>query len=483
MPHPLFSSSTMMAPRLILISLVAILVSGGLALAWLRGVRALYAEQWAHRRFRQVFYGLLFGWGAAMVLQPVARLLEVPREVRVVLMATGAIGLVALGLSTPFLWLGVWLRRRVERADRALETPTVAATPAPASAPVLDTSLSAPSDTPAPLSPVAAASLEAPVATTGTTASTAPSDAPSTPEPARSRRGPTLTRRELALATARLAPLGGAMVAGTGAREGQELARLVEVEMAFPNLPPALEGLRILQYSDVHLGYFVDMVEIDALVEQGKRARADLVVLTGDIADDLPSLPRALELFDELGPRLGVYASIGNHEYFRGIRETRRAYDASKVPLLLQQGHTLEVDGARLHLSGADDPRFMGRQNHDFFERTVGVALDGAPSDAFHVLMSHRPEGFLAARKAGVHLTLSGHTHGAQVGVGGRSILEPLLPDKYLWGPYQEDASRLYTSSGAGHWFPFRLGCPRELPVIKLVRGPITQAAVKRIIT
>ena len=273
------------------------------------------------------------------------------------------------------------------------------------------------------------------------------------------------------------------MVAGTGAREGQELARLVEVEMAFPNLPPALEGLRILQYSDVHLGYFVDMVEIDALVEQGKRARADLVVLTGDIADDIPSLPRALELFDELGPRLGVYASIGNHEYFRGIRETRRAYDASKVPLLLQQGHTLEVDGARLHLSGADDPRFMGRQNHDFFDRTVGVALDGAPSDAFHVLMSHRPEGFLAARKAGVHLTLSGHTHGAQVGVGGRSILEPLLPDKYLWGPYQEDASRLYTSSGAGHWFPVRLGCPRELPVIKLVRGPISQAAVKRIIT
>ena len=472
MPHPLFSSSTMMAPRLILISLVAILVSGGLALAWLRGVKALYAEQWATRRFRQVFYGLLFGWGATMVLQPVARLLEVPREVRVVLMAAGAIGLVALGLTTPFLWMGVWLRRRVERSSPSDVVPAALAQATASEAVRAEVSPveAAPSTSP-PLAPEAAvvASAESPAL-----------DPLARPRASRAR---TLTRRELALATARLAPLGGAMVAGTGAREGQELARLVEVEMAFPNLPPALEGLRILQYSDVHLGYFVDMVEIDALVEQGKRARADLVVLTGDIADDIPSLPRALELFDELGPRLGVYASIGNHEYFRGIRETRRAYDASKVPLLLQQGHTLEVDGARLHLSGADDPRFMGRQNHDFFDRTVGVALDGAPSDAFHVLMSHRPEGFLAARKAGVHLTLSGHTHGAQVGVGGRSILEPLLPDKYLWGPYQEDASRLYTSSGAGHWFPFRLGCPRELPVIKLVRGPISQAAVKRVIT
>jgi uncharacterized protein len=159
-----------------------------------------------------------------------------------------------------------------------------------------------------------------------------------------------------------------------------------------------------------------------------------------------------------------------------------RGYDRSHVPMLIEGGHTIDVGGQRIRLSGADDPRFLGRQSADFFARTVDAALDGAPSDAFHILLSHRPEGFAAAKKNGVQLTLAGHTHGAQIGIGGRSILEPLLPDKYFWGPYQEGGSRLYTSSGAGHWFPFRLGCPREAPVLKLVRGPSSQVAKKRVV-
>src|SRR6185295_20296414 len=94
-------------------------------------------------------------------------------------------------------------------------------------------------------------------------------------------------------------------------------------------------------------------------------------------------------------------------------------------------------------------------------------------ADAFRLLMCHRPNGFPAAADAGFHLTLSGHTHGAQIGIGGKSALEVLGGggERYPWGSYERDGKRLYTTSGFGHWFPFRLGCPTEAPLIVLARG------------
>jgi predicted MPP superfamily phosphohydrolase len=181
----------------------------------------------------------------------------------------------------------------------------------------------------------------------------------------------------------------------------------------------------------------------------------------------------------DLAPRLGIFAAIGNHEHFRGLRETQRAYEKSAVPLLLEAGTTLKVGDASLFLGGADDPRVLSRQRPGFFDRTVKTVLDGAPSDAFRVPMSHRPEGFDAAAKEGVHLTLAGHTHGAQLGFGERSVFERLLPDSDLSGHYARDGAQLYTCSGAGPWFPFRIGCPREVPVLVLRRGPAGTAANK----
>lgn len=413
--------------RILIASGVAVVFVGLLAWGWARGLKALYPELLARRPLRYAALAALGTWAVLTAAQPLLRVLELPRPMRLTLMAGTGFGLVSLVLTLPFLGLGVWLRRR-------------------------------------------AAPIEA----------KAPPAAEPSPAPTASPANVGLSRRELVLSGARLAPVGGVLLGASGARGGQAMAEVVEMDLAFPELPPALEGLKILQYSDVHLGHFIDLDEVRRLVELGRAARPDLVVLTGDIADDLALLPEALALFKEIGARHGVYGAIGNHEYFRGLEDTLRGYERAQVPLLLEDGATLDLDGARLHLSGADDPRYLGRQSADFFARTVDRALDGAPSDAFHVLLSHRPEGFAAAQRHGVHLTLSGHTHGAQVGINGRSLFEPLLPDKYLWGHYAEGRSRLYTSSGAGHWFPFRLGCPRELPVLRLVRGPTSQSPKKR---
>jgi uncharacterized protein len=107
------------------------------------------------------------------------------------------------------------------------------------------------------------------------------------------------------------------------------------------------------------------------------------------------------------------------------------------------------------------------------------------------MLLCHRPEGFDPAIDNGFDLTLSGHTHGGQLGLLGRSLLEHIRPGIGWWGAYAKQRSvteaaaaafarrtrtpggpsRLYTTSGFGHWFPFRLGCPTEMPVVVLERG------------
>jgi len=280
------------------------------------------------------------------------------------------------------------------------------------------------------------------------------------------------TRRELLVRTSSALPAGGLVLAGAGAVQGFGTAELVQLEMAFPDLPPALDGFKLLHYTDMHLGTYVDLLEVERLVELGRRADADLVVLTGDMSDDLDRYLPALRRFESLDPTYGVLASIGNHEYFRGIKQSLIAYARTHVEMLIEKGVELDVGGARLYVGGADDPRVLRGDKMAFMERTVNEALDGAPSEAFRVLLSHRPEGFVPASQAGFHLTLSGHTHGAQLGFDGKSVLEDFLPDRFLWGAYASGDKRLYTSSGAGHWFPFRIGCPREVPLVVLRRGP-----------
>jgi predicted MPP superfamily phosphohydrolase len=74
------------------------------------------------------------------------------------------------------------------------------------------------------------------------------------------------------------------------------------------------------------------------------------------------------------------------------------------------------------------------------------------------------------AARNGVQLTLAGHTHGGQIGFNGRSLLYTINPEKYMWGLYEKGDDKLYVSAGAGHWFPYRIGCPAEIPLYVLRR-------------
>jgi uncharacterized protein len=110
----------------------------------------------------------------------------------------------------------------------------------------------------------------------------------------------------------------------------------------------------------------------------------------------------------------------------------------------------------------------MRRMPEHFFERSIDAALRDTTGEAFTVLMTHRPMAFDAAATRGVDLTLAGHTHGGQIGFNGRSLLYAVNPEKYMWGLYEKGDAKLYVSAGAGHWFPYRIGCPAEIPLYVL---------------
>lgn len=260
------------------------------------------------------------------------------------------------------------------------------------------------------------------------------------------------------------------------AKSFEEIRRPV-LHLHFPDLHSDLAGLKILHLSDLHLGYFRGLAEMEKLLLELEKAQADLVLVTGDIADDLALLPEVLRMIHDLHPPLGVWAALGNHEYFRGINNVRRHFEASPVSLLCDNGCAIRRGDAALFIAGANDPRAQrDRDIQSFLHHTVAAAVHDAPPEAFKILMSHRPGGFDRAAELGVHLTLAGHTHGMQIGYNGRSLFEPWLPEKYLWGRYRKSNSQLYTSAGVGHWFPFRWGCPPEAPLIILQRetaGPL----------
>lgn len=249
-------------------------------------------------------------------------------------------------------------------------------------------------------------------------------------------------------------------------------ARIPEIPLLFPGLPPALQGLKILQLSDIHIGPYIHLGHLEELLSRAAAHHPDLVLVTGDLCDDVPVYPDTLRLIEGLRPPLGIFASLGNHEYFRGLKQIKQHFARSTIPLLVDEGLILQKGGTPFFLGGADDPRLLSSpESYAALQGFVERTLRDAPAGVFRILMSHRSQALDFAAPLGVELVLSGHTHGFQMGYEGRSLFESWMPERYAWGLYRKGATQLYTSAGVGHWFPFRLGCPPEAPLFTLERA------------
>ncbi|RKX17623.1 MAG: hypothetical protein DRP35_10620 [Candidatus Zixiibacteriota bacterium] len=246
-------------------------------------------------------------------------------------------------------------------------------------------------------------------------------------------------------------------------------------EFYYNNLPDNLENFKILHLSDLHLRQYGDIDSLIFTLENAEKFDIDITMVTGDIADDLKLLPEILKILEQFKSKHGVYASLGNHEYFRGLSRVKKEFAKTNIPLLINNHNRIIIDNSPVFIGGIDDPVSMGAKDYSFYVKNIDHTLLNNKTDDFTILMSHRPDALDYSAQRGINLVLAGHTHGGQIGFNNRSIFEPIWADRYLWGKYSIGETQLYTSSGMGHWFPFRLGCPTEAPVITLKKGKNNQ--------
>lgn len=239
--------------------------------------------------------------------------------------------------------------------------------------------------------------------------------------------------------------------------------RCVDNEVFFPNLPRAFDGFTLLHLSDLHLD--IDPALTDAIISRLQGVDYDLCVITGDYrASSSGSYRAALEQSARLAAHLRppVYAILGNHDFIEFVPEL----EAAGLSFLLNETVALERAGAKIYLSGVDDPHFYETDN-------LHKTRADIPRGAFSILLSHSPELYRHASAAGYDFMLSGHTHAGQICLPGRRALmsNARCPQPMVYGPWRYGPMLGYTSAGTGSCgVPVRFNCPPEFTRHRLRR-------------
>jgi len=293
------------------------------------------------------------------------------------------------------------------------------------------------------------------------------SHAPRTTDNARISRRQFLARATYAYAAA------GLGVSAYGIWSAERLPSITRRTLLFPDLPPGLNGIRIAHLSDVHAGIHMSEEKMRAIVAQTNALGADLIVQTGDMIDISPSfIPDYVRAFRDLRAPLGVVTVLGNHDRYtgqdaviRGVRDAGQIFVKNGV-------HLIERGGAALALIGIDDPRNWRADDPQDADLDVALRLTPPATDAFRILLAHRPGAFDGAAPRAIPLTLAGHIHGGQFYLPVVGWSPGRLITKYVMGHFTQGSSQLYVSRGIGVvGVPLRVFVPPEIALFELRRG------------
>lgn len=280
-----------------------------------------------------------------------------------------------------------------------------------------------------------------------------------------------MSRRVFLSHAAMLPPVAMTGINAVGVLGAEFRTVLRRIDFAYDNLPKNLDGLKIGHLTDAHIGPYVSARDVEKMANLLKQDSPDLLAITGDFADDLSLLPDALDRMKPLlaSLPLGAWFCMGNHEYLRGAESIRQVLQKYGIHILDNRHQRLPFGGAHFLIVGVDYPMGASLTTRPAAVRNyLESACSNIKQTDFTVLLAHHPDFLPAAFERHIGLTLSGHTHGGQVGWGQRSAFQILYP--YMRGVYQENQSFGFVSSGAGHWIPFRLNCPPEVCVLTLKR-------------
>jgi predicted MPP superfamily phosphohydrolase len=244
------------------------------------------------------------------------------------------------------------------------------------------------------------------------------------------------------------------------------------VRVAIPGLDPALDGMRVVQISDLHIGNGLEGERLSRMVERTNALDPDLIVITGDVFDFDPAfIEDGLRRLAALRARAGVYAILGNHDIYTGLHQVVDGFAAFAPGIRLLRDELVKLPLAgNLYLAGVEDP------GQDWSARGVELASIERlaalrPLDGPTLLLVHRPEAFPQAARLGFPLVIAGHTHGGQVALptpGGPWNLARIVT-RFTRGLYQQGGSTLYVSRGVGVGGPaLRVNCAREITTLEL---------------
>lgn len=243
--------------------------------------------------------------------------------------------------------------------------------------------------------------------------------------------------------------------------------RVEEMEIKIDGLAPEFEGFKICQLTDIHHGMAFDIGYLERCVRLANELKPDITVLTGDyVESNRRYFPEVIKTLANLEAPRGIFAILGNHDYYAGASAAAEALEANSIPLLANRHVVITSGSSALCLAGVKE----------FIEdgADAAAALKGAPIGVPVILLSHNPDyaEFLPPKKR-IDLVISGHTHGGQVCLpflGYAPVVPSLYGQKYLGGLVRlASGTQVYVSRGIGAAvLPMRFNCLPEIALLRL---------------
>ena len=271
-----------------------------------------------------------------------------------------------------------------------------------------------------------------------------------------------------------------------GIIQGKYNYKVIKYQLSFVDLPAAFDGYTITQISDIHSGSFTNKEKIQYGVDLINKQKSDLMLFTGDIVNNkADEMDNWIDVFNQLEAKEGKFAILGNHDYgdymdwnspqdkidnFQRVKEIHKKIG---FDLLLDEHRYLEKDGQKIALVGVENWGKGFNQAGDLQRASSKIKKED-----FKILMSHDPSHWQEKVKMddfNYHLTLSGHTHGLQMGIEIPGFLK-WSPSQFVYkqwaGLYQEFGRYINVNRGFGyHAFPGRVGIWPEITVIELKKA------------